>query len=64
MIFRNKTRYYNARQAAKAIGISKETLLRYEREGKIPPARRNPINKWRQYTEKDIRHIIKLLGRG
>ncbi len=55
--------FYNANQAAKIIGISKGTLLRYERLRKIPSALRNPINRWRQYRTQDIKKIIKLLGR-
>ena len=56
-------RIFNAGEAAKIIGISKETLVRYERENKIPSATRNPINGWRQYRLKDIRNVMILLGR-
>ena len=55
--------YYSVQEAADLIGISKETLLKYEKEGKIPPAKRNPINKWRQYTDGDIEQIRRITGR-
>ena len=55
--------YYSVQEAADLIGISKETLLKYEKEGKIPPAKRNPINNWRQYTDGDIEQMKRIMGR-
>jgi DNA-binding transcriptional MerR regulator len=37
---------------AKATGLSKSTLIRYEEEGKLPKARRDGRN-WRFYTVAD-----------
>lgn len=59
----NKKRYYSVREAAEILGVSKQTLLRYEKKGLFPQARRNPINKWREYTYSDIQKLIKILGR-
>ncbi len=63
MAFLNKSRYYTATQAAAALGISKQTLLRYEARGVFPKAHRNRVNRWREYTEGDIRALQKLMGR-
>ena len=58
-----KTRYYTATEAATALGISKQTLLRYESRGVFPKAHRNHLNRWREYTEGDIQTLQKLMGR-
>lgn len=50
----DKTNLYSARVVAEKLGISKQTLMRYEKKGIFPKARRNLINHWRQYTEEDI----------
>jgi len=43
------------------LGISKQTLLRYEAKGLFPKARRNPFNRWREYSDDDIRHLRRLM---
>ncbi len=48
--------HYKANEAAKQLGISKATLLRWEKEGLINPAKRNYQN-YRVYTENDIDKI-------
>jgi DNA-binding transcriptional MerR regulator len=55
--------YYTIEQAARELGISKQTIVRYEKRGLLPKARRNPINKWREYTLRDIKTLKKILGR-
>lgn len=54
----NKNQLYKSAQAAKLLGISKSTLLRWEREGLIKPAKRNYRN-YRVYTIEDIEDIRK-----
>lgn len=56
-------KFYNVDEAAKKLGVSKQTLIRYEKKGIFPGARRNLVNKWREYTEKDIEQLKKILGR-
>lgn len=63
MVLPSKNRYYTATQAAAALGISKQTLLRYEARGVFPKAQRNRVNRWREYTESDIHALQKLMGR-
>jgi prepilin-type N-terminal cleavage/methylation domain-containing protein len=55
---------YKIAQAAIKLGISKQTLLRYEKKGILPKPVRNHINSWREYTEQDVRKMKQILGRG
>lgn len=58
-----KKKYFTATEAAVALGISKQTLIRYEARGAFPKAQRNRLNRWREYTESDIQVLRKLMGR-
>ena len=53
--------HYTTGEAAELLGVSRQTLLRYEQEGIIPPARRNAVNNWRYYTQRDLTQIRKTL---
>jgi DNA-binding transcriptional MerR regulator len=46
------------KQAAEQIGVHKLTLYRWEREGKIAPARRYARKNERVYSDEDIARII------
>ena len=54
---------FTIEEVAKKLGISKQTLLRYEKRGIFPPPRRNLVNHWREYTDKDVKKLKKILGR-
>jgi len=54
---------FNTEQVARALGVSKQTLLRYEKKGIFPKAKRNTINHWREYTEADLQKLQHILGR-
>lgn len=56
-------KYYTAREVAKILDISKQTLIRYENRKIFPSPRRNALNGWREYTEKDIDTLKKIMGR-
>lgn len=58
-----RNKYFSAQEVAKILGISKQTLLRYEKRGIFPKPRRNLVNGWREYTLDDIRKLKKILGR-
>lgn len=51
---------YLQNEAAKILNISRYTLAKYEKEGKIPKAKRM-INKYRYYTYDDIKKIAKII---
>ncbi len=62
-LFPKKKTYFTATEAADVLGISKQTLLRYEARGVFPKAQRNRVNRWREYTETDIQTLRNLMGR-
>lgn len=51
-----QNRTFSTVEAAKEIGISKPTLLRWIREKKIADVKRDR-NKWRVFTESDVVRI-------
>ena len=58
-----KEKYYSVTQTAQFLGISKQTLIRYENKKLFPSARRNALNGWREYTEDDIKKLRVIMGR-
>ena len=48
-------------QVAERVGVSTETLRRWEAEGLIPPAQRQFINRWRVWSEQDIDAIERVV---
>lgn len=55
--------YLSALQVAQALGISKQTLLRYEKKRIFPKPKRNRINKRREYAPLDLEHLKSIMGR-
>ncbi|MFH0853354.1 MAG: GspH/FimT family pseudopilin [bacterium] len=55
---------YKIAQVAQKLGISKQTLVRYEKKGILPKSPRNHINSWRQYSEEDVRKMKVILRKG
>ncbi|REG88984.1 DNA (cytosine-5-)-methyltransferase [Winogradskyella sediminis] len=51
---------YSLSEAAELLGKSKETLRRWDKEGKLP-ALREPISEYRIYKKQDINNLIKPL---
>jgi MerR family transcriptional regulator, aldehyde-responsive regulator len=56
-----ETKLFTAQQVAEKLGISKQTLFRYEKKGVFPKARRNLINRWRQYSEDDLKKLKEVI---
>ena len=56
------TRLLNVSQAARELGRSADWLRDAEQRGKIPRAKRDPLNSWRVYTEDDVRELQQLLA--
>jgi len=59
----NRAKYYSATEAAEFLGISKQTLIRYENKKVFPRPKRNVLNGWREYTEEEIRKLRTIMGR-
>lgn len=55
---------YRPREVAKILGVYKRTLFNWEAGGKIPEAKRDPMNNYRYYTKEDIEKLKKITGRG
>jgi len=55
--------FYGTQEAAFMLGISKQTLLRYEKKKIFPRPKRNPINRRREYSIDEITKIKQILGR-
>lgn len=53
-------RIYTIGEAAKIIGVSEETLRRWDRNGKFPSGR-HPVNNYRVYTEKQLFSLKNML---
>ncbi|RLD18428.1 MAG: hypothetical protein DRI36_01465 [Caldiserica bacterium] len=58
-----KKKFYTAKEASEMLGISKQTLIRYEKRGFFPKPKRNAINGWREYTLEEIEKLKKIMGR-
>lgn len=54
---------YTSQQAADILGIYKRTLFNWEAAGKIPKARRDPMNNYRYYTKEDVALLKKITKR-
>jgi len=54
-------RKFTAQQIAEKLNISKQTLFRYEKKGVFPKAKRNLINRWRQYTLEDLKKLKEII---
>lgn len=54
---------YNSQHVAGLLGVYKRTLFNWEESGKIPKAKRDPMNNYRYYTEEDIMKLKKITGR-
>ena len=58
-----REKYYSATEAAEFLGISKQTLIRYENKKVFPKPKRNAVNGWREYTAGEIRRLKDIIGR-
>lgn len=56
-----ESKFFTVERVAKQLGISKQTLYRYEKRRIFPYPKRNPINRWRQYSEEDIQKLKEIM---
>jgi excisionase family DNA binding protein len=54
---------YSTNEAAKKVGISKPTLLRWIRDKRVDDVKRDR-NKWRVFTDADVERIKKVASNG
>jgi site-specific DNA-methyltransferase (adenine-specific) len=53
-------KFYNISEAAEIIGVNKETLRRWDRNGKFPSSR-HPINNYRVYSSSKVTQFVREL---
>ena len=58
-----RKQYLSVQEVAVKLGISKQTIIRYEKKGVFPKPKRNLVNGWREYTESDVSKLRVILGR-
>ncbi len=58
-----REKYYSATQAAQLLGVSKQTLIRYEKKKVFPKPKSNGLNGWREYTEAHIKMLRAIMER-
>ena len=49
-------------ELARRFGRDTSTIRRWEREGRIPPARRDPLNGHRYWSETEVEELRRRLG--
>jgi DNA-binding transcriptional MerR regulator len=54
---------YSANKVAELLGVYKRTLFNWEAAGKIPQAKRDPMNNYRYYLDEDIMELRKITKR-
>ena len=54
--------FYSSKEVADILGVSKLTLLRWEKRGEVPQARRD-MHAYRIYTYEDILKLQEITGR-
>jgi DNA-binding transcriptional MerR regulator len=55
---------YTMTQAALMLGVHRDTIMYWEENNLIPPARRNPKNNYRVYNTDEVMEIAKIRGIG
>jgi DNA-binding transcriptional MerR regulator len=53
---------FNIKATSRLLGVHQDTMKYWEEHRLIPPARRNPANKYRVYNLKEIREIARVRG--
>ena len=56
-------RYY-IKDILEILGVAKNTYHNWEREGKVPAAKRDPMNNYRYWTQNDLKILKRVTGRG
>ena len=54
---------YFIKDLEKILKISRKSYYNWEKSGKVPKAKRDPMSKYRYWTEEDIKKLKKITGR-
>lgn len=58
----NISDYLSVKDAAEFLGVSRDTLRRWDKKGKLT-AYRHPMNKYRLYKKEDLQNILNEIKR-
>lgn len=61
-LVRNFRHYLTVKEAARLLGVSRDTLRNWDRADKLKPVR-HPINRYRLYRREDLEGLLKQLTR-
>ena len=53
-----------SQEVARILGVTRRTLYNWEKVGKIPKTKRDKMSNYRIYTEKDLKKLKRITGRG
>ena len=53
-----------SQEVARILGVTRRTLYNWEKTGKIPKTKRDKMSNYRIYTEKDLKKLKRITGRG
>jgi len=58
--YSNDKKYFTVGEVIKLLGCNRQNLYNWEKDGKIPRAKRSPLSNYRLYTESEVEQIHKL----
>lgn len=58
---KHRDTYYTVKEVAEIVGVSRDTILRWERVGLIKKAKRDFRN-WRVYTQDDVDEVLAMVN--
>ena len=53
--------YFKSGEVAELLGVTKQTLLNWLRRGLVTEPERNPVTRYRLWTEKDVERVRRML---
>ena len=59
---KQKKRYF-IKDIARILGVTNRTIFNWEKAGKIPKAKRDPMSRYRIYSEEDVEKLKEITGR-
>ena len=57
-------RRYLIEDIERMLKVSRKTYYNWEKAGKVPKAKRDPMSNFRYWTEEELRRLKKITGRG
>ena len=54
---------YSMQEVAKILRTNRRTLFNWEKAGKIPKQKRDPMSRYRIYSEDDVKKLKRITGR-